>query len=73
MQYRFNVFGTLMSVRRESEQRRLYKESQTGIRSRVYDVVIPDYLTASELRGYLDDIYHEYSSERYPKVEQLNL
>ncbi|WP_431188325.1 DUF7661 family protein [Pseudoalteromonas phenolica] len=39
-----------MSVRRGSEQWGLYKESQTGIRSRVYDVVIPDYLTASELR-----------------------
>lgn len=67
----FNVFGTLMSVRRESEQWRIYKESPTGIRSRVYDVVIPDYLTASELKGYLDDIYHEYASERYPNVEQL--
>jgi len=60
-----------MSMRRESEQWRLYNESQTGIRGRVYDVVIPDCLTVSELRGYLDDIYHEYSSEQYPCVEQL--
>jgi len=60
-----------MSVRRESEQWGLDKESQTGIRSRVYDVVIPDYLTVSELRSYLYDIYHEYSSEQYPCVEQL--
>ena len=45
------------------------KGMETGISSRVYDVVIPDYFTASELRGYLDDIYHEYSSKRYPKVE----
>ena len=46
----------------------LFRESDTGIRARVYDVVIPAELKEEELLTYLDDIYHEYASERHAKV-----
>ncbi|MCL1043399.1 hypothetical protein L2712_17345 [Shewanella marisflavi] len=65
---RVNVFGRSMSVRRVGEEWQLFSESQTGMRSRVYDVVIPPELTEDQLLGYQDDIYHEQASAQHPKV-----
>ncbi|RZM72781.1 DUF7661 family protein [Pseudoalteromonas rubra] len=72
MTLRFNVFGKRMSVSRIGAQWQLFIDSDTGIRARVYDVVIPPELDDGELAKYLDDIYHELSCERYPRVTQVD-
>ncbi|CAH9061155.1 hypothetical protein PSECIP111951_02428 [Pseudoalteromonas holothuriae] len=69
--YKFNVFGRVMSVIRINEQWQLFKESDTSMRVRVYDVVIPSNLEAVALKQYLDDIYHELASGKYPSVERI--
>jgi len=61
-----------MSVLKKDEEWQLFNESDIGIRSRVYDVVIPSDLEATELGVYLDDIYHEYSSEKHPDVIEID-
>ncbi|ALU42026.1 DUF7661 family protein [Pseudoalteromonas rubra] len=71
MTIRFNVFGKRMSVSRVGAQWQLFNDSDAGMRARVYDVVIPPELCESELALYLDDIYHERSSEAYPRVISL--
>lgn len=71
MIFKFDVFGTLMSIHKKEDEWLLFKESDTGIRSRIYDVVIPPDLETYEFAKYLDDIYHEYSSERHPSVKQI--
>ncbi|WDE06331.1 hypothetical protein SG34_005250 [Thalassomonas viridans] len=68
---RFNVFGRQMSVHQKDQQWLLFNESDTGMSSRVYDVVIPADLTRDDLAGYLDDIYHEYATDKYPEVVEL--
>lgn len=60
-----------MSIHRIASEWHLFNESDTGIRARVYDVIIPSDLTENELETYLDDIYHEYSSDKHPKVFKL--
>ncbi|CAM4295465.1 DUF7661 family protein [Pseudoalteromonas byunsanensis] len=69
---KFNVFGKKVSVMRQEQQWLLFNESDSGIRSRVYDVVIPADLDESELVLYLDDIYHELASEKHPNVIKIN-
>ena len=64
----FNVFGKSMVVVRNDGHWLLFNESVTGMKARVYDVVIPSELQEDEITTYLDDIYHEYSSERHAKV-----
>lgn len=71
MLIKFNVFGKQMSVLKKEHAWQLFNESDTGIRSRVYDVVIPADLKPAELATYLDDIYHEFSTEKHPKVIQV--
>ena len=68
---KFNVFGKQMAVLKKDHEWHLFNESDTGIRSRVYDVVIPSDLEAVELATYLDDIYHEYASDKHPKVVKV--
>ena len=68
---KFNVFGKKMSVQRKNEEWLLFLESDTSLRVRIYDVVIPDELDENELSSYLADIFHENASSTYPTVERL--
>ncbi|WP_025820040.1 DUF7661 family protein [Shewanella marina] len=69
---KFDVFGDLMLIDRQQGQWLLFKSSGTGLRVRIYDVVIPKHLNESELAQYLDDIFHERASAQYPQVIKLN-
>lgn len=66
--HKFNVFGKEMIILRKNNEWLLFNESLTGIRTRVYDVIIPADLSSQELTRYLDDIYHEYSTQQHPHV-----
>ncbi|WP_019616594.1 DUF7661 family protein [Psychromonas ossibalaenae] len=70
MLIKFKVFGKKMSVLRKNEQWLLYLESDTSIRARIYDVVIPSELNESELDCYLADIFHENASIKFSTVER---
>ena len=71
MLIKFDVFGKKMSVERKNNEWLLFTDANTGLRARVYDVVIPPDLSEDELAGYLDDIYHEYCSEKADAVTRL--
>ncbi len=72
MYLKFNVFGKKMSVQRKNQQWLLFTDSNSGMRVRVYDIVIPPDLLEAGLAQYLDDIYHEFSTEHHPQVVQLS-
>ena len=61
-----------MSVQRKEGEWLLFRESTTGVKARVYEVVIPDDLEESELEIYLADMYHESASERHSSVVRLD-
>ncbi|MCG9695331.1 hypothetical protein L1D55_27480 [Vibrio sp. Isolate22] len=69
MWLKFQVFHQRMSVQRQNEEWLLYRESETSIRARVYDVIIPSDLAEEELARYLADIYHEFASEKYDLLQ----
>jgi hypothetical protein len=69
---KFDVFGKSMSVQRKDGDWLLFRESNTGVRARIYEVVIPDDLEESELGTYLADIFHEGATERHPYVTRLD-
>ncbi len=68
IEVKFDVFGQRMLVQRRDQQWILYKDSDTGIKARIYDVVIPDDLELPALASYLSDIYHEYVTDKHPEV-----
>ncbi|NIF47847.1 hypothetical protein F3J28_08710 [Enterobacter sp. Ap-1006] len=69
----FDVFGRRLGVKKVSEQWLLYRvDPNEGKYSRIYDVVIPAWLTEEELPAWLGDIYHEAASEKHPDVRLIN-
>lgn len=69
---KFDVFGKRMSVQRKDGQWLLFRESNTGVRAKVHDVVIPEELEEDKLATYLADIFHESATERHPYVVRLD-
>lgn len=69
---KFDVFGKRMSVQRKEGEWLLFRESNTGVRARVYDVVIPAELEETELATYLADIFHESATEKHSSVTRLD-
>lgn len=68
-----DVFGKRLGIKRVNEQWLLYRvDPNEGKYSRIYDVVIPVWLTEQELPGWLGDIYHEAASEKHPDVRFIN-
>lgn len=68
---KYNVFGKKMSVIRKDEQWMLYRDSDTSMRQRVYDIVIPAEMPPSEIKTYLDDMYHEYATKLHQDVFEI--
>lgn len=69
---KFDVFGKRLFVQRKNDEWLLFRESNTGVRARVYEVVIPADLEESELATYLADIFHEIATEKHPSVTRLD-
>ncbi|MGD8405052.1 MAG: hypothetical protein PVJ21_15430 [Anaerolineales bacterium] len=61
-----------MSVQHKDGEWLLFRESNTGVRARVHEVVIPAELDEDKLATYLADIYHERATERHPLVVKLD-
>lgn len=72
MRILFDVYGTKMSVERRDDEWILYRESETGMRVKIYDVYIPSEIAADELLSFLDDMYHEHANTSQTKVIRLN-
>ena len=68
----FDVFGKRISVQRKDGEWLLFRVSNTGVRARVHEVVIPAELEETELATYLADIYHEAATEKHPFVVRLD-
>jgi len=69
---KLDVFGTLMSVIRRENEWHLFVESETSIRRRVNDIVIPSDLAEHELKTFLDDMYHARAPEQHQQVRKLS-
>jgi hypothetical protein len=69
---RFMVFGKRMSIQRKDGEWLLFRESDTGVRAREYEIAIPADLAESELATYLADIFHESATEKHSSVTRVN-
>ena len=69
---RFMVFGKRMSIQRKDGEWLLFRESDTGVRAKEYEIAIPADLAESELATYLADIFHESATEKHSSVTRVN-
>ncbi len=68
----FNVFGKHLAVKREQGHWQVYRADLSERKfSRLYEVVIPDEISAEEIVQWLDDIYHESATDKHPAITRI--
>lgn len=68
----YDVFGRHIGVEFKDGRWLAYRVDLTEHKfSRLYDVIIPDDLSETEIPGWLDDIYHEAATARHPEVKRI--
>lgn len=69
-EYRFNVFGRIVLVRREADLWQAYSVGAEGKRSPA-GFVIPEFIEETELEQYLFDLFHEKATPGNGDVRRL--
>jgi hypothetical protein len=69
---KFDVFGRLMLAEHIGSGWRLFDLRPEGKRTLVTDLVVPDFISASEIDQYLADMFHERASDKHPAVSKLD-
>ena len=68
----YNVFGRYLGVLKVPDGWQVFRVDITERKfSRLYEIIIPDEMTESEIPGWLGDIFHEAASERHPDVKRV--
>ena len=71
MEYRFNVFGSLVAIRRDGDGWQAFALGNEGKR-RPAGFVVPEFIEADGLRQYLADLFHESARRSNDQVTPLD-
>ncbi|WP_198425275.1 DUF7661 family protein [Pseudomonas lutea] len=68
----FQIFGRMMGVKKIDGDWQVFRldESQ-GKHSRLWEIVIPDFVDEQGIAIWLDDMYHESATAEYPTVVRI--
>ncbi|MDH3690514.1 MAG: hypothetical protein OEU36_13630 [Gammaproteobacteria bacterium] len=67
----FDVFGRQVLVEKRTDGWRAFYSNDDGKRRLATDIQIPVEITEAELERYLDDLCHEWSTARNPRVRRI--
>ncbi len=67
---RFDGFGTMVLVSRANDHWITYYLGMEGKRRPAPDIVVPSDMPESEIEQYLDDLCHEWATDRHPSVKR---
>lgn len=68
---KFNVYGTNVLIQRTENGWRVDYLSDQGKKRQATDLPIPDFISESELERYLEDLCHEWATEKDPAVRRI--
>ena len=69
---RFDFFGRRVLVAESNNEWVTFYLSEDGKRRSAPDIAVPPDIPESEIAQHLDDICHEWATERHPSVKQLD-
>ena len=69
---RLNVFGRQVLAVRSEDGWQLFYLSADGKRRPADDLIVPPFVAESEMVSYLEDLCHEWASDRHPGVRRLD-
>jgi hypothetical protein len=68
---RLDVFGRQVLAVKSEDGWQLFYSSADGKRRPADDLIVPPFLSESEVVSYLEDLCHEWASDKHPEVKRL--
>ena len=68
---KFDVFGRKVLIVASGNGWDTFYIGSEGKRRSASDIIIPPDMPGSEISQYLDDLCHEWATERHPQVKQI--
>ena len=69
---KIDVFGRHVLAIKSDDGWQMYYLGEDGKRRPADDLMLPPFLTATEIESYLADLCHEWATERHPDVRRLD-
>ena len=69
---KLEVYGKHIVVCRTNNAWKIDYISDQGKSRPATDIFIPDFISKSEVERYLEDICHEWATERYPNLRKID-
>ncbi len=69
---KLNVFGRQVLAVKSEDGWQLFYSSADGKRRPADDLIVPPFVAVSEMVSYLEDLCHEWASDRHPGVRHLD-
>ena len=67
-----DVFGRRVMASKSATGWQIFYASTDGKRRPADDIMVPDFVSESELVDFIADICHEWASEKYPGVKRID-
>lgn len=69
---RLQQISCLGGVTRVADSWQIFRVNESQAKSsRIWEIVIPDFIEEHEIAGWLDDMYHESATENHPTVLRI--
>jgi len=66
-----DVFGRRVRAARSDQGWQIFYLSADGKRRPADDIMVPDFVTESELINFIADLCHEWATEKFPEVRRI--
>jgi len=68
---KLEVFGRQVMAAKSGQGWQMYYLSEDGKRRPALDIMVPAFVTESEIAGFIADLCHEWATDRYPDVRKI--
>ena len=70
--FKLDVFGKLVLAIHTNDGWEMFYLSEDGKRRLATEIFIPNFVKETEIENYIEDICHEWATEKHPNVRRLN-
>ena len=69
---KLDVFGKLVLAVHTNDGWEMFYLSEEGKRRLATEIFVPNFVKETEIENYIEDICHEWATEKHPNVRRLN-
>ena len=69
---KLDVFGTIVLAIHTNDGWEVFYLSEGGKRRLATEIFVPRFVKETEIENYIEDICHEWATEKHPNVRRLN-